>query len=152
VFGIVLGFGFGGWDSSEAVHEALLVVPGDVVGGDVFDIAEGGERASAERGIGADALVLVESDRGLGQRIVVGIADTADRGPDSRKTKCFTESHACVLGGFNLSLVMRQLLGKGTPRGLQGLSADALLAFLRLWIAVLMCTERESTSLPIPVS
>jgi transposase len=56
------------------------------------------------------------------------------------------------LGGFNLSLVMRQLLGKGTPRGLQGLSADALLAFLRLWIAVLMCTERESTSLPMPVS
>jgi len=31
--------------------------------------------------------------------------------------------------GFNLSLVMRQLLGKGTPRGLQGLSADAFLAF-----------------------
>ena len=56
------------------------------------------------------------------------------------------------LGGFNLSLVMRQLLGKGTPRGLQGLSADTLLALLRLWIAVLMCTERESTSLPMPVS
>jgi len=56
------------------------------------------------------------------------------------------------LGGFNLSLVMRQLLGKGTPRGLQGLSAEAWLAFLRLWIAVLMCTERESTSLPMPVS
>jgi transposase len=56
------------------------------------------------------------------------------------------------LGGFNLSLVMRQLLGKGTPRGLQGLSADAVLAFLRLWIVVLMCTERESTSLPMPVS
>src|SRR6266576_2483649 len=56
------------------------------------------------------------------------------------------------LGGFNLALVMRQLLGKGTPRGLQGLSADTLLALLRLWIAVLMCTERESTSLPMPVS
>src|SRR5467141_368996 len=56
------------------------------------------------------------------------------------------------LGGFNLSLVMRQLLGNGTPRGLQGLSADTLLAFLRLWIMVLMCTERESTSLPMPVS
>src|SRR5216684_1390359 len=56
------------------------------------------------------------------------------------------------LGGFNLALVMRQLLGKGTPRGLQGLSADALLAFLRLWIMLLMCTERESTSLPMPVS
>src|SRR6266446_6457656 len=56
------------------------------------------------------------------------------------------------LGGFNLSLVMRQLLGKGTPRGLQGLSADALLAFLRLWIAVLVYTERESTSFSMPVS
>ena len=56
------------------------------------------------------------------------------------------------LGGFNLSLVMRQLLGKGTPRGLQGLSADTLLACLRLWIAVLMCTERETASLPMPVS
>ena len=52
------------------------------------------------------------------------------------------------LGGFNLSLVMRQLLGKGTPRGLQGLSADALLAFLRLWIAVLASTEQESLPLP----
>src|SRR5439155_1186286 len=28
------------------------------------------------------------------------------------------------VGGFNLSLVMRKLLGKGTPRGLQGLSAE----------------------------
>ena len=30
--GIVAGLGFGGWYSAEAVHEALLVVPGDVVG------------------------------------------------------------------------------------------------------------------------
>ena len=52
------------------------------------------------------------------------------------------------LGGFNLSLVMRQLLGKGTPRGLQGTSADALLAFLRLWIAVLARTGKESVPLP----
>jgi hypothetical protein len=52
------------------------------------------------------------------------------------------------MGGFNLSLVMRQLLGKGTPRRLQGTSADALLAFLRLWIAVLARTEQESAPLP----
>ena len=52
------------------------------------------------------------------------------------------------LGGFNLSLVMRQLLGKGTPRGLQGASADALLAFLRFWIAVLARTGKESVALP----
>ena len=40
------------------------------------------------------------------------------------------------LGGFNLSLMMRQLLGKGTPRGLQDLSAERLLMLLRRWIAV----------------
>ena len=53
------------------------------------------------------------------------------------------------VGGFNLSLMMRQLLGKGTPRGLQDLSADALLTFLRLWIAVLVRTEQECASVPM---
>lgn len=42
------------------------------------------------------------------------------------------------IGGFNLSLIMRQLLGKGTPRGCQGFSADAVLMLLRLWIGLLM--------------
>jgi transposase len=55
------------------------------------------------------------------------------------------------VGGFNLSLVMRQLLGKGTPRGLQGLSADALLILLRLWMALLICTDQESASVPLPM-
>jgi hypothetical protein len=41
------------------------------------------------------------------------------------------------VGALNLSLVMRKLVGKGTPRGWQGYSADAVLAFLRLWMAVL---------------
>ena len=54
------------------------------------------------------------------------------------------------LGGFNLSLVMRQLLGKGTPRGLQGLSGGALLTFLRLWIAVLLRIEQERGALALP--
>ena len=56
------------------------------------------------------------------------------------------------LGGFNLALVMRQLLGKGTPRGLQGLSADALAILLRFWIAILVRAEQECASVPIPVS
>ena len=51
----------------------------DVVGGDVFDVAEVAQRAATERGIRSDAFVLVESDSGLGQRVVVGIADAADR-------------------------------------------------------------------------
>ena len=56
------------------------------------------------------------------------------------------------LGGFNLTLVMRQLLGKGTPRGLQGLSADALAILLRFWIAILVRAEQECASVPMPPS
>jgi transposase len=55
------------------------------------------------------------------------------------------------VGGLNLSLVMRQLLGKGTPRALQGLSADVLLILLRFWIAALVHTEQESASVPMPM-
>jgi transposase len=54
------------------------------------------------------------------------------------------------LGGFNLSLVMRQRLGKGTPRGWQGFSADTLVMFLRLWIAVLRQVAQQSTLSLIP--
>ena len=40
----------------------------------------------------------------------------------------------CVhVAGFNLSLVMRQLIGFGTPRGLQGRLVE-ICALLRLWI------------------
>jgi hypothetical protein len=101
VLGIVLGLSFGGWDSSEAVHEALLVVPGYVVGGEVFDVAEGVQGAIAKRRIGPDALVLVEPDRGLGQRVVVGVANAADRRSETRKAQCFAESHTGVLTRFN---------------------------------------------------
>ena len=45
------------------------------------------------------------------------------------------------VGALNLSLVMRKLLGKGTPRGFQGYSADVLLALLHLWMAVLAQAE-----------
>ena len=56
------------------------------------------------------------------------------------------------LGGFNLSLVMRKLLGKGTPRGLQGLSAEDLLLLLRFWVAVLAGAAEESASTPMFMS
>jgi len=60
------------------------------------------------------------------------------------------------VGALNLSLVMRQQLGKGTPRGLQGLSAESLLMWLRLWIAVLMRIAGEDAfeptfMLPVPI-
>jgi len=51
------------------------------------------------------------------------------------------------VGALNLSLVMRKLVGKGTPRGWQGHSADAVLALLRLWMALLAQAE-ETVALP----
>jgi hypothetical protein len=53
------------------------------------------------------------------------------------------------VGSFNLSLAMRKLLGKGTPRGFQGFSADALLIFLGFWIAALGTVEED---VPLPMS
>ena len=38
------------------------------------------------------------------------------------------------VGALNLSLVMRQLLGKGTPRSWQGYSANELVILFQLWI------------------
>lgn len=49
------------------------------------------------------------------------------------------------VGALNLSLVMRQLFGKGTPRGLQGLSTELLLTYLGLWRAILSrIAERDA--------
>ena len=39
-------------------------------------------------------------------------------------------------GGFNLGLVMRQLIGVGTPRGLQGRLAAVIAALIALWSLV----------------
>jgi transposase len=46
------------------------------------------------------------------------------------------------LGAFNLSLMMRQRTGKGTPRGWQGYSAETFLALCRLGMAILAMVER----------
>jgi len=51
------------------------------------------------------------------------------------------------VGALNLSLVMRKLMGKGTPRGWQDYSADAVSALLRLWMALLAQAE-ETFALP----
>jgi transposase len=48
------------------------------------------------------------------------------------------------VGGFNLSLMMLQLLGKGTPRGLQGPSADALMILSRFWIELWFAQNRNA--------
>ena len=49
------------------------------------------------------------------------------------------------VAGFNLSLVMRKLLGVGTPRGLQGRLA-AITTLLRAWIHLLIAMDDLSNS------
>jgi transposase len=51
------------------------------------------------------------------------------------------------VGALNLSLAMRKWLGKGTPRGWQGYSADVVLAILHLSMAVL-AQAAELAALP----
>ncbi len=46
---IVVGLGFGGWASVEAVHEPACVVPVDPVGGDGLDVAEAGQWSAPKR-------------------------------------------------------------------------------------------------------
>jgi transposase len=46
------------------------------------------------------------------------------------------------IGALNLSLVMRKLAGKGTPRGWQGYSTDAVLGFL--WMQALAGAAEDS--------
>jgi transposase len=47
--------------------------------------------------------------------------------------------------GFNLGLVMRQLIGLGTPRGLQGRLAAVLALVIALWTRVVECGSSATT-------
>jgi hypothetical protein len=48
-------------------------------------------------------------------------------------------------GGFNLGLVMRQLIGLGTPRGLQGRLAAGLALIVALWTRIVELCRRRTT-------
>jgi transposase len=54
------------------------------------------------------------------------------------------------VGGFNLGLVMRGLMGRGTPRGLQTASLATLFALLRFWLTVLALAEALNCPEPAP--
>jgi transposase len=47
-------------------------------------------------------------------------------------------------GGFNLGLVMRHLIGVGTPRGLQGRLAATIAALVALWSLVCVGNHVET--------
>ena len=61
-------------------------------------------------------------------------------------------------GAFNLGLLMRQIFGVGTPRGLQGRLHDLLAQLLHLWSRLTAITtapvqhDRLSHNSPLPGS
>ena len=77
--------------------QALVVEPRDV-----FDDRELELRAGAPDAVG-DELGLEAVDEALGQRVVVGVADRADRGQHGVIVEDLREGVAGVLGGFNRS-------------------------------------------------
>jgi transposase len=78
--------------------------------------------------------------RQRGERIERSFAHLYDTGA-MRRT--YLRGHTNILkrilihaGGFNLGLVMRHLIGVGTPRGLQGRLAAAMAVVVALWALV----------------
>ena len=66
-------------------------------GGGVLQVGQAGQRPGPERGALADVLGLVQPDRGLGQGVIVGVADRADRGNHAREHQRLGEVHRGVL-------------------------------------------------------
>jgi hypothetical protein len=73
---------FDGRDHAEAAVQAAVVVPVDPAGGGELDVGEVLVGAGVEDG-GADALGLEQPDHRFHERVVVGVADGADRGPQA---------------------------------------------------------------------
>src|SRR6476619_7608229 len=95
--------GLGGWAAPEPVHEPALVVPGHPRRGAVLQVGEGADRAGAERGTLADALGLVQPDRGLAEPVVQGVADCPDRRDQSFEHQRLAVVYCGVLTRFNWS-------------------------------------------------
>jgi hypothetical protein len=72
--GSVEGLELGWWDVAEALVEAVVVEPADVLDDGELELGSGAPDA-----IG-DELGLEAVDEAFGQRVVVGVADGSDRG------------------------------------------------------------------------
>ena len=95
---VVRGLDLGGCEVVDRFVGALVVEPVDPVHGlelDVVDIAPGP--------FGLDQFGLVGTDLGLGEGVVVGVADRTDRGVHACFEQAGGERERGVLGGFNWS-------------------------------------------------
>jgi transposase len=103
----------------------------------------------------------IRGDRGKrllrrrGERVERSFAHTYDTG-GMRRTHLRGSSNILkrVLihtSGFNLGLVMRRLIGVGTPRGLQGRVAALITRFVTFWHAAIIVIDGTSATSTIPI-
>ena len=86
---VVGGLVFFGWNVVELAVQAAIVVPVDPLHRRLLHVVDRAQRARQEWAAAADGFGLEQPDRGLGQRVVVGTADTADGCRDPFQYKGF---------------------------------------------------------------
>lgn len=117
-------------DAVERRVHASGVVPVDSPGGHPFDVLELLERPSPERRVVANRLSLEQTDRGLSERVVIGIAEGSDRGGDALERERLSEAHGRELRPR--IAVVNQAVASGTPgpvtapQGVPFVAADVL--------------------------
>lgn len=89
---VEVGLGFGGRDVPDGLLEAAVVEPADPFEGCVFDGLEVSPRTTTVDDLGVEEPV----DR-LGQRIVIAVADAANRGFDTRFGQAFGIAYGQIL-------------------------------------------------------
>jgi hypothetical protein len=104
--GIIAGFGLGGRDISDRLEEASVVEPVDPFEGGVFDGLE-----AAPRPAPMDDLGLVEAVDGLGEGVVVRVADAADRRNEARLDQSLGVLDRDVLRAADALLFVKQRFG-----------------------------------------
>ena len=88
---VVGGFELVGRDVAQDAVQSPVVVPVDPFHGGVLDVVDRLRRMHPERAVLADHLGLEQADSRLGQRVIVGVADAADRRRDAFQGEGFGE-------------------------------------------------------------
>ncbi len=129
----------GGWDVAECAVEAFGVEPVDPLQGGQLDLVDVAPRASP-----ADQLGLVETVDRLGERIVVGVRDAADRRSGADLVEAFGVANRRVLGP---GVGVAHESFEGVPRDQRAISIESRTMSVRMFDATRHPTiVRENTS------
>lgn len=99
VFTVVLLLDFKWCEVVQRGVQPVVVEPVHPGQGGQFEFVDGAERA-----VDLDAFGLIQPDHGLGQRVVEGVPDGADRGDRADVGEAFGVANGGLLGRFNRSM------------------------------------------------